>query len=72
MVMWNAAGRDGVDCKKLFARNLNTHLEPFRSRRAALDQKPGEVWEVLEDGARRARKIAEKTIQDAKEAIGLP
>ena len=66
------AGIGCVDCKKLFARNLNTHLEPFRSRRAALDQKPGEVWEVLEDGARRARKIAEKTIQDAKEAIGLP
>ena len=66
------AGIGCVDCKKMFARNLNTHLEPFRSRRAALDQKPGEVWEVLEDGARRARKIAEKTIQDAKEAIGLP
>jgi len=66
------AGIGCVDCKKLFARNLNTHLEPFRSRRVALDQKPGEVWEVLEDGARRARKIAEKTIQDAKEAIGLP
>jgi len=66
------AGIGCVDCKKLFAKNLNTTLEPFRSRRAALDRHPGDVWDVLNDGAQRAKEIAAKTIQDAKEAIGLP
>lgn len=66
------AGIGCVDCKKLFARNLNAHLAPFRQRRAELDRRQDQIWDVLEDGAQRARKIAEKTIHDAKEAVGLP
>lgn len=66
------AGIGCVDCKKLFASNLNAHLEPFRSRRSELDLNPDEVWEVLDDGAKRARKIAAETISDARQAIGLP
>jgi tryptophanyl-tRNA synthetase len=61
-----------VDCKKLLARNLNKHLEPFRARRAELEAKPGYVQDVLEDGASRARKIAEKTMAEVREAIQLP
>ena len=61
-----------VDCKKLLAKNLNKHLEPFRAKRAELSAKPGYVQEVLDDGARRARVIAEKTITEVKEAIQLP
>ena len=61
-----------VDCKKLLAKNLNKHLEPFRAKRAELSGKPGYVQEVLDDGARRARVIAEKTITEVKEAIQLP
>ncbi len=61
-----------VDCKKLFAKNLNSHLEPFRAKRAELASKPGYVQDVLDDGAKRARTIAEKTIQEVREAIQLP
>jgi tryptophanyl-tRNA synthetase len=61
-----------VDCKKRFASNLNHHLAPFRSRRAELDQHPDDIWDVLKDGSARAIKIAEQTIREAKEAIGLP
>jgi tryptophanyl-tRNA synthetase len=66
------AGIGCVDCKKIFAKNLNEHLEPFRTRRAELDQTPDQVWEVLLDGGQRARKIAQQTIAEVKEAIGLP
>jgi tryptophanyl-tRNA synthetase len=66
------AGIGCVDCKKLFARNLNAHLAPFRARRNELDQKPDQVWDVLEDGARRARVIAEQTMVEVRQAIGLP
>jgi tryptophanyl-tRNA synthetase len=61
-----------VDCKKLLAKNLNKHLEPFRARRAELQAKPQYVCDVLEDGAARARKIAEKTMAEVREAIPLP
>jgi tryptophanyl-tRNA synthetase len=66
------AGIGCVDCKKLFARNLNSHLEPFRTRRAELERNPDLVWEVLAHGAQRASVIAEQTLEEVKEAIGLP
>jgi tryptophanyl-tRNA synthetase len=66
------AGIGCVDCKKLFAKNLNAHLEPFRARRAEIAQNPASVWDVLHDGARRARGIAEGVMGEVREAIGLP
>ncbi|RPJ22248.1 MAG: tryptophan--tRNA ligase [Chloroflexi bacterium] len=66
------AGIGCVDCKKLLAKNMNQHLEPFRTRRAEFASKPGYVQDVLNDGARRACVIAEKTMQEVREAIQLP
>jgi tryptophanyl-tRNA synthetase len=61
-----------VDCKKRLAANMNKNLEPFRAKRAELDAKPDYVHGVLEDGAKRARAIAEKTMAEVREAIQLP
>jgi tryptophanyl-tRNA synthetase len=66
------AGIGCVDCKKLLAKNLNGHLEPFRLRRAEFASRPGYVQDVLTDGARRACVIAEQTMQEVREAIALP
>ncbi len=66
------AGIGCVDCKKLFAGNLNKALEPFRARRADLAQNPTAVWDVLHNGSRRARTIAEQTMVEVREAVGLP
>ncbi|RPJ19958.1 MAG: tryptophan--tRNA ligase [Chloroflexi bacterium] len=66
------AGIGCVDCKKLLAKNLNHHLEPFRASRAEFASRPGYVQDVLKDGAKRARLIAEKTMEEVREAIQLP
>ena len=66
------AGIGCVDCKRLMAKNLNASLEPFRARRAEIDRRPQQVWDVLNDGAQRAQIIAEKTMQEVRAAIGLP
>ena len=66
------AGIGCVDCKKLMAKNLNASLEPFRARRAEFEKYPDGVWDVLHDGAKRARMIAEKTMEEVREAVGLP
>lgn len=66
------AGIGCVDCKKLLAKNLNQHLEPFRLRRSELAARPDHVQAVLNDGAQRARRIAQKTMQEVREAIQLP
>ena len=66
------AGIGCVDCKKRFAHNLNANLEPFRARRSDLAKDADVVWDVLADGASRARAIAEKTMEEVKAAVGLP
>jgi tryptophanyl-tRNA synthetase len=66
------AGIGCVDCKKLFARNLNKHLELFRARRQEIGSKPETVHEILNDGAGRASVIARQTMQEVRAAVGLP
>jgi tryptophanyl-tRNA synthetase len=60
-----------VDCKKLFAANLNRTLAPLRERRASLAGQPELVRQVLADGASRAQVIAAQTLREVKEAMGL-
>jgi tryptophanyl-tRNA synthetase len=61
-----------VDCKKLLAKNLNNNLQPFREARAKFAKDEDNVWAILEDGSKRARVIAQNTIQEVRSAIGLP
>jgi tryptophanyl-tRNA synthetase len=67
----SSAGIGCVDCKKLLAAGINSSLAALRERRASLADKPKYVSEVLADGARRAETIAEKTLAEVKEKIGL-
>jgi tryptophanyl-tRNA synthetase len=66
------AGIGCVDCKKLFAKNLNESLAPFRQRRTELDKHPDQVWDILQDGAKRATALAEQTMAEVRAALGLP
>lgn len=66
------AGIGCVDCKKILAKNLNQNLAPFRERRMDLAQNEDHIWEILRDGSQRASKIAQNTMAEVREAIGLP
>jgi tryptophanyl-tRNA synthetase len=66
------AGIGCVDCKKIYANNLNKALEPFRGKRAEIAAQPDLVASVLADGAKRARAIAEKTMEEVRAAVQLP
>ncbi|MGA2504038.1 MAG: tryptophan--tRNA ligase [Anaerolineales bacterium] len=66
------AGIGCVDCKKRLAESLNGALEPFRAKRAEIAAQPDLVPSVLDDGAARARAIAEKTMQEVRAAVQLP
>jgi len=66
------AGIGCVDCKKRFAANLNANLAPFRSKRIELESDPQAVWDILHDGAKRARILAEQTMEKVRAAIQLP
>ena len=60
-----------VDCKRILSDAINEHLDPFRERRAELSRNPQYIWDILHDGADRARKIARNTIVEVKSAIGI-
>lgn len=66
------AGIGCVDCKKMLARDLNVHLEPFRARRNEFAKDPDRVWDVLRDGKLRAQTIAQQTMSDVRAAMELP
>ena len=66
------AGIGCVDCKKRLAASLNKDLAPFRAQREEIGKKPDMVWDVLHDGAKRARTIAEETMVDVRAAMQLP
>jgi tryptophanyl-tRNA synthetase len=61
-----------VDCKKILAGNLAAYFEPFREKRATFAQDADYVWDVLADGARRARAVAEETMTEVRRVVGLP
>jgi tryptophanyl-tRNA synthetase len=60
-----------VECKKILAGEINAALRPFRERRAALADKPQYIWDVLADGASRARVLARETVREVKQKMGL-
>jgi tryptophanyl-tRNA synthetase len=66
------AGIGCVDCKMMYARNLNAHLAPFRARRNELARDSSYVQDVLDDGAKRAGEIADQTMSEVRAAVGLP
>jgi tryptophanyl-tRNA synthetase len=66
------AGIGCVECKQLLARNINAHLEPFRQKRAEISRNPDDVWDILYQGAEKARSIATQTMVEVRAAIGLP
>ncbi len=61
-----------VDCKQRLADSMNNGLAGLRERRAALAVRPDDVWDVLRDGAQRARALAAATMDEVRAVIGLP
>lgn len=66
------AGIGCVQCKQLLAKNMNASLEPFRARRDEFNRQPDLVWDILADGQKRASAIAQQTMREVRQAIGLP
>jgi tryptophanyl-tRNA synthetase len=60
-----------VDCKKLAAGHLNAFLTPIQERRKPYEQKAELVWEILDDGTERARKVAQETMAEVRKAVNL-
>ncbi len=60
-----------VEVKKLLARALNAFLAPIRERRAYYEERPNLVREALMAGTARAKKVAESTMAEVREKMGI-
>lgn len=59
------------DLKDSLAEAIYQELEPIREKRKELEAKPDYVAQVIQDGAARARKLAQTTIDEVKTKMGL-
>jgi tryptophanyl-tRNA synthetase len=60
-----------LDCKGLLAQHVNARLAPIQERRKVYEQEPRKVWDVLEEGTARARKVAQATMAEVRSAVKL-
>ncbi len=66
------AGQVGdVEVKTKLAKAMNAALEPLRARRAELLARPDELRDLVVDGSRRARTIAQATMERVRKAVRL-
>ncbi len=59
------------DLKKELHQKISNYFAPFQQRYNELKKKPGEVEEILQYGAKRARAMAEPTLIAARKAVGI-
>lgn len=60
-----------VSCKQTCAARIADALAPIRERRARYEARRDEVQAILEDGERRARAVAERTMDEVHAAMGI-
>jgi tryptophanyl-tRNA synthetase len=66
-----SAGIGCIECKTWAADALLTVLKPMQERRQHYEQNPREAWQVLEEGAVRAREAAEATMEEVRDAMKM-
>lgn len=59
------------DLKDVTANTIESHLAPIRERRRALEKERERIGEILIAGAKAAQKIAQETMREVREKIGV-
>jgi len=60
-----------TECKKELGEILPAYLESIREKRALLEKNKEALWDILNRGTEKAKKVAEETIREAKSRTGL-
>ncbi len=63
--------RGCVECKKEMGGKLKDFLAPIYERRVQYASRKSEVLEILDHGNKQARQIAQATLAEAREAVGI-
>jgi len=60
-----------LDCKKVVIEALIEEFADFREKRAYYGKHPQLVWEIFNQGSQKARQVAQKTMEEVRQAMGL-
>jgi len=63
------AGIGCIECKAAMAENLIKWIAPVRERRVKYEKNPKQVLELLDEGSKKARKVAQGTMERVREAV---
>jgi tryptophanyl-tRNA synthetase len=66
-----SAGIGCLDCKAKLAEHLLERLAGVHARRPELAARPGTVWDILLEGSKRARSVAEATMDEVRSAMKI-
>ena len=66
-----SAGIGCIECKQPVIEGVLKEQEPMRERARMYEEDPQLVKNIIADGCERARKLAQETMRDVREAIGL-
>ncbi len=68
---YQKGGLGDVEIKKRLARVLNDILNPIREKREHLEKDPKYIMDILEEGTKKARKVAKKTLEGVRQAMQI-
>src|ERR1700687_3219105 len=66
-----SAGIGCIECKGWAADALVSILNPMQERRKKYEDNPRLAWDILEAGSSRAGKVADATMDEVREAMGM-
>jgi tryptophanyl-tRNA synthetase len=66
-----SAGIGCIECKQPVIDGVLKEQEPMRERAKMYEEDPQLVKSIIADGCEKARKLAQETMRDVREAIGL-
>lgn len=66
-----SAGIGCLECKQPVIDAVLAELEPIQARAAEYDANPEQVRHIVEEGCEAAREVAEDTLEDVRDAMGL-
>ena len=66
-----SAGIGCIECKQPVIEGVLKEQEPMRERAKMYEEDPQLVKNIIADGCEKARKLAQETMRDVREAIGL-
>ncbi len=65
------AGIGCLECKQPVIESINAELSPIRERAAPFEEDPTLVRNIIQDGCEKASDLADETMRDVRESMGL-